>query len=181
MDQLMLEDIYDTQYKRVYNYISYRINNHMDIEDLVSLVFLKVIEKYDSYDPQRASLSTWVISIARNTVSDYFRAKTRNPPIDFDSAEPYLPSDEVPDSILIKNEQNLTLVKALNTLNARERNLIALKFGAELNTKEIARVMDLSTVNVGVIMFRSLRKLRAYFEKEESVCKGIAPKIGKTC
>ncbi len=181
VDQLMFEDIYDMQYKRVYNYISYRINNHTDTEDLVSLVFLKVIEKYDRFDPKRASLSTWIISIARNTVSDYFRAKCQNSPIDFDSAELYLSSDDALDNILVKNEQNLTLIEALNTLNARERNLIALKYGAELSNKEIAQVMALSEVNVGVIMFRSLKKLRAYFKKEESVCSGITPRTGKMC
>lgn len=135
VDQLMFEDIYNMQYKRVYNYISYRINNHVDTEDLVSLVFLKVIEKHDSFDPKRAALSTWIISIARNTVSDYFRAINKNSPIDFDSAELYLSTDDAPDNIVVKNEQNLTLIEALNALNARERNLIALKYGAELSNK----------------------------------------------
>lgn len=180
MDQHTFAEIYEAQFKRVYNYISYRINNHMDAEDLVSQVFSKVIEKYDSFDPKRAALSTWIISIARNTITDYFRARQKNNPIELDSME-LLPSGEVPDDILIKSEQNTALIKALNTLPARERNLIALKYGAELSNKEIARVMQLSETNVGIIIFRSLQKLRAYFKKEESVCNGITPKIGKTC
>lgn len=179
VDQLMFAKIYEVHFKRVYNYISYRINNHMDTEDLVSLVFSKVIEKYGSFNPERAALSTWIISIARNTVSDYFRTKQKETLVELDSMEPFLTSREVPDDMLIKNEQNLTLVRALDTLTARERNMIALKYGAELSNKEIAQVMELSESNVGVIMFRSLQKLRVYFQKEESVCQGATPKAGR--
>lgn len=179
LDQLTFAQIYESEFKRVYNYVSYRINNHMDTEDLVSQVFSKMIEKYQSFNPKRASVSTWIVGIARNTVTDYFRAKQQNPSVELDSVEQYISSGEIPDDILIKSEQNRTLIEALNTLSDRERNLIALKYGAELNNKEIARVMELSESNVGVIMFRGLQKLRTYFAKEESVCKGIAPKNGR--
>jgi len=179
VDQLKFAEIYEAQFKRVYNYISYRINNHMDTEDLVSQVFSKVIEKHHTFNPKRAALSTWIISIARNIVADYFREKQKESLVEFDSMELYLTSGEIPEEILVKNEQNLALIEALDTLTARERNLIALKYGAELSNKEIAQVMELSESNVGVIMFRSLQKLRTYFEKEESVCQGIAPKTGR--
>jgi len=181
VDRQMFAAIYEAQFKRVYNYISYRINNHMDTEDLVSQVFSKVIEKYDGFDAKRAALSTWIISIARNTVSDYFREKQKNALVELDLMEPYLSSGGIPEDILIKSEQNKALIKALDTLTNRERNLIALKYGAELNNKEIAQVMELTESNVGVIIFRSLQKLRVHFEKEESVCKRIAPKTGRMC
>ena len=166
VDQLMFTEIYEAQFKRVYNYISYRINNHMDTEDLVSQVFSKVIEKYGSFDPCRASMSTWIISISRNTVTDYLRERQKNASVELDSVI-HLSSGEITDDIMIKNEQNRALLEALNTLTARERNLIALKYGAELNNKEIAEVMELSESNVGVIMFRTMKKLRAHLEKED--------------
>ena len=165
-DQNMFEEIYEAQFKRVYNYISYRINNHTDTEDLVSRVFSKVIEKYGSFDPHRAALSTWIITIARNTVADYFRERQRGAALGLDSIV-HLASGELTDDIVIKNEQNRALLEALNTLTARERNLIALKYGAELSSREIAEVMELSESNVGVIMFRTMKKLRAHLEKED--------------
>lgn len=179
LDQHIFEEIYESQFKRVFNYISYRINNHMDTEDLVSQVFYKVIDKYESFNPLRASMSTWIISIARNTVTDYFRAEQKDMSLELDSVEPYLPSGECPDEILVKREENLVLMNALNTLSARDRNLIALKYGAELTNREIAEVMELSESNVGVIVHRSLEKLRVYIEKEETACIEIS-KTGRT-
>lgn len=180
-DMLVFGKIYDTQYKKVYNYISYRITNHMDTEDLVSQVFLRVLEKYDTYDPKRASMSTWIIGIAHNAVSDYFQAKRKGAAVDLYTESPNLPSGGALDDIVIKNEQNLTLMMALNTLNNRERHMIALKYGAELKGREIAKVMGLSSVNVSVTIFRSIRKLRAYFAKEGSECREIASTTGTLC
>lgn len=179
LDQLTFTEIYEAHFKCVYNYVSYRINNHMDTEDLVSQVFAKVIEKYGGFTPKRATLSTWIISIARNTVTDYFRAKQKDAVVELEEIGPYVAAGEIPDELVLKNEQNLTLIQALNTLSPRERHLIALKYGAELSNKEIARVMELSESNIAVILFRSLQKLRAYLEKEESVCQGIEPKTGR--
>lgn len=181
VDQHIFAEIYEAQFKRVYNYISYRINNHADVEDLVSKVFSKIIEKYDSFNPKRGALSTWIITIARNTVMDYFRENQKDALVELDSMEPYLSSGKTPDDIVIKNEQNMVLIRALDTLTVRERNLIALKYGAELNNKEIAQVMELSESNIGVIMFRSLKKLRAYLEREEFHCIEITKKTGRTC
>ena len=181
VSQQLFSEIYETHYKRVYNYISYQINNHLDTEDLVSQVFSKVIDKYGQFNPKRAALSTWIISIARNTVSDYYRAGQKGVLIEIDSLEQIPASCDEPDDILIRNEQNRALLEALNTLTDRERNLIALKYGADLGNKEIARVMALTESNVGVLLFRSLQKMRSYFIKEESECKEIASKIGKIC
>ena len=50
-----------------------RINNPADAEDLHSAVFTKVYEKFSSFDQTKASISTWVYTIARNTLIDFFR------------------------------------------------------------------------------------------------------------
>ena len=181
VNQQLFAEIYETHYKRVYNYISYRINNHTDTEDLVSQVFLKVVEKFDRFDPKRAALSTWIISITRNTVADYYRAGKKISSVEIDSLGDTLSSSDEPGSIIVRNEQNRVLIKALNKLTDRERNLIALKYGAELGNKEIAQIMELTESNVAIIIFRSLQKLRGYFKKEDLVCNEIMPEIGKMC
>jgi len=48
----------------------------------------------------------------------------------------------------------------LKALSERERSLVALKYGAELNNREIARLTGLSETNVGTILFRALSRLR---------------------
>ena len=57
------------------------------------------------------------------------------------------------------------LHRALQTLSDREQEIIALKYGADLTNRQIARQMGLTGVNVGIIHFRALRKLRPFWEE----------------
>ena len=74
-DAITPEEIYRAFYPKVRAYVRGRIANCHDAEELVSAVFLKVVQKLDSYDPAKASLSTWVYTITRNTVTDFFRSR----------------------------------------------------------------------------------------------------------
>ena len=159
-------------YKRVYNYISYRINNHHDTADLVSQVFERVIQKYSTYDPKRSAFEAWLMTIARNTVTDYLRKQKRAFNISLDSVIDFISGRSQPEEIIVVNESNASLVKALAKLNEKERNVVALKFAAELKNTDIAKVMGISDSSVGVILFRSLKKLRKELEKEGVVSNG---------
>lgn len=166
IDASAFKEIYETYYKRVYNYISYRINNHHDTGDLVSQVFERVIQKYSTYDSKGSVFEAWLIGIARNTVRDYFRTQKKNFNISLDYVINLISGNSQPEEVIVINENNASLVKALAKLSEKERNIVALKFAAELKNTDIAEVMSISDSNVGVILFRSLKKLRKELEKE---------------
>lgn len=67
--------IYEEFQPKVRAYVRGKIHDPHDADDLVSAVFMKVVQKLDSYDPDKASISTWVYTITRNTVTDYFRTR----------------------------------------------------------------------------------------------------------
>lgn len=159
-----LREIYEAYYKRVYNYISYRIDNHHDTGDLVSLVFEKVIKKYGSYNPQLAVFEAWLMAIARNTVRDYLRARRYSLPLEI--AAQLITGKDSPEAAAIANENKALLMQALKKLGKREREIVALKYGAELRHKEIGALLGISPSHVGVILFRSLDKLRRELGKE---------------
>lgn len=160
------EDIYEVYYKRVYNYISFRINNHQDTEDLVSQVFERVIDKYDTYDNKRSPLEAWLIGIARNTVTDYFRSRQKGFDLAANLLSLFVPGSRQPEEVMVANEDHAQLIRMLSKLSEKERNIVALKFAAELKNTDIAEMMGLSESNVGVMLFRSLKKLRKEWEKE---------------
>ena len=83
-----------------------------------------------------------------------------NEPID----ERVLPTVEGPEERAIASPE---LVEALATLSDRDREVVALRFGADLSGPEIARMLDLSLANVQQILSRSLRKLRTLLENTE--------------
>lgn len=160
------QEIYEAYYKRVYNYISFRINNHQDTEDLVSQVFERVIQKYDTYDKKRSPLEAWLIGIARNTVTDYFRSRQRGFVLSLNLLRNFVPGSRQPEEVIVIDENNAVLIKILSKLSVKERNIVALKFAAELKNTDIADIMGISESNVGVILFRSLKKIRKELEKE---------------
>lgn len=180
MDEKLFTHIYETYFSNVYNYISYRINNHNDTEDLTSQVFSKVIEKFNSYNKELGCYEAWIIGIAKNIVTDYFRKTLKHKDTNIDLLSNQLSSEKTqPEEICIKNEANRSLILALNTLNNQERNMIALKYATGLKNKDIAQIMGLSESNTGVILFRSIKKLRLELCKEETQCKK-GMKAGKT-
>jgi RNA polymerase sigma-70 factor (ECF subfamily) len=162
----VFESIFEAHYRRVYNFCAYRINNHDETEDLVSTVFEKVITKYGTYRPSAVPLEAWIITIAKNVVNDYFRQNKKRAciPLEFVNAA----ADGQPEEILITRENNAVLMRALNTLNEKERTIVAMKFAASLKNTDIASIMSLGESNVGAIIHRSLKKMRRVLEGEQS-------------
>lgn len=77
-DAVILKDKIYLDYKeKVAAYVRNRIADPYAAEDVVSKIFLKVYRKLEYYDESRASLSTWIYSITRNTVIDYYKREKR--------------------------------------------------------------------------------------------------------
>ncbi len=69
--------IFETYYKRIFNYVYYRVYCRFTTEDLTSQVFEKAIRKIDTYTQSKAPFEVWLFAIARNVVNDYFRVKKK--------------------------------------------------------------------------------------------------------
>lgn len=152
--------IFQTYYKRIYNYIGYRVNCHFTAEDLTSQVFEKTMNKLDTYSQNKSPFEVWLFAIARNVVNDYFRSQKRYKLFSLEGIKEIVSGKKGPESLVILGEFNDNLQQALNALNTRERNLIALKFGAELKNTQISELLGISEDNVGIILYRTIKKLR---------------------
>jgi RNA polymerase sigma-70 factor (ECF subfamily) len=148
----------------VYNFICYRINTRTDAEELTSAIFEKVISKFYMYHPERAPLEAWIISIAKNVVTDYFRGAKKRAFLPLDEISATLSDKRTPEDTALLNEEKRILLKALSVLSDKERTIIAMKFAAELKHAEIAKIMAVSEANVGSIVHRSIKKMRANME-----------------
>lgn len=157
-------EIFRAYYKRVYNYIYYRVNCHYIAEDLTSEVFEAIMVKRHSYCEKKAPFEVWVFAIARNKVNDYFRALKRRNFFSLDAIKDFIAGEKTPENQAIQAEENRELFKALETLDKREKNVVALKFGAQLKNIEIAQILDITESNVGVILYRTMKKLKKEIE-----------------
>ncbi|SHN60512.1 sigma-70 family RNA polymerase sigma factor [Desulfitobacterium chlororespirans] len=157
--------IFDLYYKRVYKYICYRINNQHMAEDLCSQVFERVVSKYATFNREKSSFEVWLFAIVRNIITDYYRSSKKLFHIPLDSTSDQISPNPSPEENLIAKDENKELFAALGKLREKERNIIAMKFAASLKNAEIAELLGISSSNVGVVLYRSLKKLRDFLDE----------------
>jgi len=163
------EALYDEYMPKVFKYIQYKVSNMQLTEDLTSIVFEKALTNFGKYSKDKAAFSTWVFSIARNTVIDHYRSRGRQQTVSLENVVIDIESkDPLPDEQLDKKEEIRKLQLCLSGLSGQEQELISLKFSSELNNRQIAKMLGLSESNVGTRLYRAVRKLRDSFQELEN-------------
>jgi RNA polymerase sigma-70 factor (ECF subfamily) len=150
--------VYAEQLPRVYNFFRYRFGNTADAEDLTGRTFEKAWRARHRYRRDLASFSTWLLSIARNVGTDHIRARRPMVPIE-DAA--MVAAADTPEEAVSKQSDARRLALLLDGLTDRDRELIALKYGAGLTNRAIAQSTGLSESNVGTILYRAVQTMRA--------------------
>lgn len=134
-----------------------------EAEDAVSAAFTRAFERRSSFDARRASLPTWLAAIVRNEVTDRLRRRARLPTMNLAAAEHLLSVEDV-EAMVGQHEE---LAHALARLPARDRQLLALRFGQGLTNREIARLLGADERTVSVWLLRALRRLKPLVTPEE--------------
>src|SRR5215216_749605 len=156
--QVDFEEVYRTELPRVYNFFRYRVG-----EDPTAETFEKAWRHRARYRDNVASFSTWLFTIARRVATDHFR-KWR-PTLPLDEAE-QISDSRTPEDTSQERTEFAHLSVLLARLAERERELVALKYGAGLTNRAIARISGLSESNVSTILSRVTHQLRAQLENE---------------
>ena len=158
--------VYDHYFPRIYSYIRYRVPDAATADDLTAGVFERVLTSLDRYNPEQAPFAAWLFTIARNVVTDHLRALGRHRWLSLDVLRGQASLAPAPDDLALAGEERTLLLHALARLSDRERDLLALKFVAELTNRRIAALTGLSESNVGVILYRAIGRLRADLQRE---------------
>ena len=135
--------------RRVYAYVAYRIGDGADAEDVTSATFERALRYRSSFDPRRGDAASWLIGIARRCIADAMQRGDT-------------PTDDLPD---LPSEGHEEL--ALSRLDERDRELLALRYGADLTARQIAELLELKTNAVEVALHRALGRLREGLEPPE--------------
>lgn len=143
--------------RRVYAYVAYRVGDGADAEDVTSSAIERAIRYRKSYDPSRGEAISWLIGIARTCTDDFFREREST---SVDSAESAASGEMEADTL-----RRLAVSEAIGRLTGRERDLIALRYGAGLRTRQIAAVLEMNESAVDVAMHRSRERLRAELQR----------------
>ena len=134
-----IEQIYTEYRDRVMGYIYARLRSRADAEDLCQDVFEKINMKLESFDSGKASISTWIYSITRNSVIDFYRRSHPHEEIDENMAQ-----DGAVDDNLLNDETLEELAEALEKLPAELREIVVLRYYDGMPLTEIAKKMGMS-------------------------------------
>jgi RNA polymerase sigma-70 factor (ECF subfamily) len=133
-----------------------------DVEDLTQEVFVRLCKDdfrlLRSYDPERASVSTWLTIVARSTARDSLRRRRADA----------VPIEAVPEAQLavdpVEPVQKLKLPEAL--LSPRQREILAMLYDKEMEVAEIARALAIDPQTVRSAHHKAMIKLRAHFKAD---------------
>jgi RNA polymerase sigma-70 factor (ECF subfamily) len=154
--------LFEEQLPRIHNYFRYRVGPD-DAEDLTSVTFEKAWSGRHRYRRDLGAFTTWLYAIARNVASDHFRSRVALAPLE---AAAHVAAPGSPEEDALRSSEAARLGSLLATLGERERELIALRYGAGLTNRAIARLSGLSESNVGTILHRAIGELRSRWPEE---------------
>jgi RNA polymerase sigma factor (sigma-70 family) len=148
--------LYSQHAESLYAFLSYRTGDRVLAEDLLADTFERVLRARRGYDRRRASERTWLYAIALNCVRDNARRATAETRALTRVGGGESGGAQYEDVV----ERREALHEALSCLSADEREVVALRFGADLTLADIAAVVGEPRSTVEARLYRGLRKLR---------------------
>jgi len=156
-DQEALAQLYEEHFNKIYRYVTIRIGNEMEAEDVTQQVFLNTLQSISSFQWRGISFSAWLFRIAHNQVVDYFRKKKRAAlPLD-ESLE----NNDINPQLAVEHELDIKqLLLATKQLTEAQREVISLRFTSGLPTAEVAKIMGKSQGAVKALQHSAIVALR---------------------
>jgi RNA polymerase sigma-70 factor (ECF subfamily) len=164
----------DELVRRLYSYVAYVIGDGPDAEDLTSEAFERGLRYRSSYDARRGTPLTWLIGIARRCIAD---RNGRMLPVPTDDLADRAADDDLETESILR----LSVREAVARLPERDRELVALRYGADLTARQIAELLDLKTNAVEVALHRLHARLRDELDRSTASTerrKGLDPAAG---
>jgi RNA polymerase sigma factor (sigma-70 family) len=163
--------------RRVYGYVAYRVGDGPDAEDVTNDVFERALRYRDSYDSARGAPLQWLLGIARRCVD----TELGRPRVE-DASRLDLASQQDLEEDTV---QRLSVAAALEGLDDRSKDLVALRYGADLTARQIASLLELKTNAVEVALHRALARVRQQLDQAAGTGEPLdliedsVPKLGR--
>ncbi len=151
----------------VFSFVMKKVKNENDADEITVNVFSKVLSKLDLFDPQ-FQFKTWILTIAQNTIIDFWRKKSR------ENQDPTENLEEVknqfaksPEELMISDEEEKNILKTIESLDENYKDIIKLRFFEEKSIKEIAEELGISVANTKVRVMRAKKVLGELLRTKE--------------
>ncbi|MFA5751156.1 MAG: RNA polymerase sigma factor [Candidatus Paceibacterota bacterium] len=167
IDDKSFEEIVEEYTPLLFNFIA-KIAGRDNASDLIQETFIKIWKNLKRFNPKKASLKTWIFTIARNTAIDFLKKKKSLvfSELEDEEIENLEEESPLPDEVFETKENRELLKNLLEDLPANYKILILLYYEEEMTFEEIAKIMNrpLNTIKSW--------KRRAIFELKNSILGG---------
>ena len=149
--------LYDKYIKKIYDFVYYKTMHKETAEDLVSDIFIKALDKINSFDAQKGSFNSWIYRIARNTVIDHYRTQKKDKNIDdvWDLSS----NEDIAVDVDVRAQME-KVQEHLSKLKAEQRDIVVMRLWQGMSHKEIADVLEKNESAVKVAYSRLISQMR---------------------
>lgn len=161
-DKEAFSALYDHYIDSIFKFIYFKVKNE-HAEDLTELVFIKAWENRSKYKSKLGTFSSWLYTIARNTVIDHYRVFK-----EFSELHDYLPDESESSNPKLIAQEKINAEKlreAINKLPEAYRDILLLRFIEDMEYEEIANMLGKSEGSIRITQFRAIKELRIILEK----------------
>ncbi len=151
----------------VFSFVMKKVQDEHAADELTVSIFSKVLSKLDLFDPN-FQFKTWILTIAQNTIIDYWRKKSReseDSTDNFDGFKNHLALS--PEELLISEEDEEQILSIIESLDANYKDIIQLRFFEEKSIKEIAEEQNITIANTKVRIMRAKKLLAELLKNKE--------------
>ncbi len=155
------EAFYREHLRDVYSYAYYRVGNHHDAEDLTEQAFLQAYRHFDRArrESDGRPLRPWLIRIAHNLASNYYRDRSRRPQTTLENADPIAARHDT-EAIAAGREELRQVMENLKHLSEDRREVLIMRFALGMDNREIARSLGRSDGATKVLIHRAIKQLQ---------------------
>lgn len=151
------------RYQRpIYNAALWMLRRAEDASDIAQIVFLRVAEHVDDYDPQYRFFS-WIYRIAVNESLNLLRRNGSEDTLEDDSDIPE-PESSNPEARLSESERAARVGQAMKSMSTMDRTVLTLRHFSECSYQEIAEILEIDETTVKSRLYEARQRLRGLLD-----------------
>ncbi len=164
-DETAFRQLYETYVERVYRHIRYRVDSNSDAEDLTQQVFIKAWKAIRRYRQTESPFVGWLLTIAHNTVVDYYRLKKPEIFLTFDVIDTKRSNDpaQFAEAEFTRKEIRQAIIK----LKKIQQQVILMRYMEGFSYSEIAALTGKKEGAVRAIMHHGLKKMKSIMRVQD--------------
>lgn len=161
----VFDDVLTEYYRYILRFVSKQVNNIEDAKDLTQDIFIKAYNNYTRYNPKKASVKTWLFTIANNHIINFWKNSYNSKKHTFGYDINLIQSDEdILEKVIQEEDVNIILSLMEKHLNKRNRKIMNLYFFSELSPKEISESLQMNQKTVSNVISLSINKIKTKLE-----------------